>query len=189
LKVLWATTLDKLPHRAVDAELPHTSTDADQFRLAMIRLWTVTNTWRKDIEQPVGGTGGREYAEKTSLASRAMQAYDEVAQRKGSAMWNPIQSKAVHAYWRVGTDGRLWLAMRYTLCDQVGVRLPGVTDAVTMTRLSDRYKVRAVTDAVTARLGGGVHLLVLSREITDELIQQPEPDPDPSDGQRQSDGC
>ncbi len=68
--------------------------------------------------------------------------------------------------------------MRYVLADQVGISLPGVVDQRSLTVLAGRYGLAAEDDAApSARLGGqtggGAQLLVLSRDLTDELLAEP----------------
>ena len=166
------------------ADLTAASGAAVEFRRATIRLWTAARTWTVD-EEPDGHAGAlRKVTARASMLSRARQkAEPYLAPHHQSlpAGWQRILT-AVDGWWRLtqveGGQRQLWLAMRYVLADQVGISLPGVVDQRSLTVLAGRYGLAAEDDgAPSARLGGqtggGAKLLVLSRDLTDELLAEP----------------
>jgi putative DNA primase/helicase len=178
LKVLWSDLIGTLPHER-DVDLPETSAAAAAFRNAMVRLWTRTMTFEviKDM------TKAGDLAARSSLVGR-VRSQQKLDPREGDReRWRPVQH-AFDAWWRYYHDSEgeqhTLLAMRWTLADQVGVPLPGVTDQGSLTDLGRRYGVlRVPPEGVPAVLSGGTaRLAVLSLGLTCELLEQPSEDPE-----------
>jgi len=182
LGVVWAGLLRDLPVQEDAEGLAATSGAATEFRRAVIRLWTAAKTWTVDEEPDVQTGVPRKVTARASMLSRARQkAQFHLGGRYQPAGWSRILT-ALDAWWKVtqveGSRRQLWLAMRYTLPDQVGVPLPGVVDQRSLAVLASRYGVAgedgcAPSGRLGGRTSGGAKILVLSRELIDELLAEP----------------
>lgn len=189
LKVLWAEIIGKLPHES-DSELSKESIAAQRLRSAIIGLWSIARTH----EIPKGND---QVAVRASLVSRVKTAMQTASLErrkstggpKGRWRWMQVQD-AFDAWWRpniiqtpIGMRYSAWLAMRWNLTHQIGMQLPGVTDQNSLCRLGRKYGVLAAedelaTEGVPAVLSGGdTRLAVLSVNLTDELLAEPEEPP------------
>jgi hypothetical protein len=180
LEVPWSELAGTLP-RWTDAELGSETAAGRKFREALIRLWTAPRTFV--VTKTLAGTSGEVTASRASLLSRAqddarpyLTATMTPAPRE---MWRQVQS-SFDAYWRPyivpgeGTIGIL-LAMRWSLGGQIGVELPGVGDQDALTTIGARFGCVSKSPPVAGVLSGGkVRLAVLSRSVTEELLEVPQ---------------
>ena len=83
----------------------------------------------------------------------------------------------------VGADGQcvICLAMRYTLMHQLRLELPSVCDQITLREIGIRFGVIESNPSVPDRFSGGDRLAILSADLTQELLAQPD-DGDQFDG-------
>ena len=126
---------------SVDAK----SEAGSEFRECLAALWVCP------VSAEITRTSGDETdpATKASMASRALtQALGPPPlrlERHFGRGWEQVHA-AYHCWWRLmGTDRSpiLWLAMRHLLAGQVGVSLPGVRSARSLTTLARRYTASA----------------------------------------------
>lgn len=182
MEVLWADLRMRLPGMA-GADLDKDSAAARQFKAQMVRLWTKTQTFEVVKVRPEVGQQGQqgEVAARASLLSRALSQakdyLDGTAPILGGEGWRPVQSSFA-AWWRPcllnGEEPILLLAMHWELTGQVGVELPGVTDQPSLTALGKRYGVIWKDPPAPNRLSKGKSwLAVLSRDVTEEMSEQP----------------
>jgi len=181
LSVLYHDRRERLPREA-DADLGDDSARAEQWRAALMRLWSATDTWDRPADPATP-------ASRTSLARRALDDCRAAGSRTRGG-WQRVIS-GVSAWWRAAPeDGRprLLLAMRYALCDQVQggrIRLPGVTDERSLTLLGCRYGGLQPDPPVWARVradGAPVRVAVLAPRVTAELLYDPRDTPDEGGG-------
>lgn len=186
LGVAWATVCEELPREEDVQGMDPQTKAATEFCRAMIRLWTGLTTFEVAKMTDPATADKTVTASRASLMSRAVRRFDE---GEVGATWTPVQS-AFDCWWRSeptsemrlgGQPKRvLWLGMRYTLMDQMRVKLPGVTGQRSLNTLAEGYGISAVgtPGCPPARLSGGHRLLVLGREFTDnELLTRPVDDP------------
>jgi putative DNA primase/helicase len=175
LEILWTDLCRELPEQTAAAA---DSAAGRKFRQALTRLWAATRTF--EVSKAAENANG-EVASRASLIGRTKtQAKDYLDGGVAPAArekWRPVQ-KHFDAWWRPYTDSkgevRIALAMRWTLADQIGVELPGVTDQASLTTLGVRFGVLERDPPVPAMLSGGVtRLAVLSLSLTDDLLAEP----------------
>jgi hypothetical protein len=190
LEVLWADLTSRLPTLAAAAQLGEKTQAGQQFRQALIRLWTATRTF--EVAKTVTGTSGEAVAARASLISRVRsQAEPYLKHQKAPEVrqqWRPVQ-QAFHCWWRlwIAPDGAVSvrLAMRWPLVGQIGVELPGVRNQATLNAVGVRSGCIDPDPPVTQVLSGGVHRLsVLCVSVTEELMDQP---PDEEEANQDSD--
>jgi hypothetical protein len=193
LEILWSELVGTLP-LWTDAELGSETAAGRKFHEAMVRLWTAPRTF--EVAKTLTGTSGEVTASRASLISRVQHAARPYLGPSPTATpipretWREIQSSFA-AYWRPyvvpgeGTIGIL-LAMRWSLGGQIGVELPGVTSPETLKNLGVKFGCVQEHPPVSGILSGGTaRLSVLSRAITEELLEvpqdeeQPNPDSEP----------
>jgi hypothetical protein len=125
-----------------------------------------------------GEKGTDEVASRASLVGRVRS---QIKKRGGCECgWQRAQQD-FSAWWRiwVDPDGEVHtlLGMRWELCGQVGIALPGVGDQPSLGTLGRRYGLFLPAGAVTDVTGGGKERLsVLSHVTKDELFQEPDDD-------------
>src|SRR5262249_18029122 len=117
---------------------------------------------------------------RASLISRARHRIDERNTRqtnypKPNNRWHRILD-ACSAWWRPwvtqGGEEVVLLAMRWELTHQIKVDLPGVTDQKSLVRLGKMFGVIDQAPGVPGHAeGGDERLAVLSRGLTDQLLQ------------------
>lgn len=169
LGVIWSDLVRTLPP-AADAPMAEDTQAAKQFRAALWKLWTITGTWERDRE------GG---AVRSSLISRTVSDMKiSMIRRAASKKWMRILN-AVSAWWRTDIvtkpDGEIvtvrTLAMRHELQDQMNVRLPGVIDQESLTKLGTGFGVIQTNPVTPNKLGGGsARLSLLSLDFSERLF-------------------
>jgi hypothetical protein len=173
-----AEALAAFEQRRAGSPLPRTPGDAHTadsaaaaaFRRAMILLWTVTRTF--EIARTVEGTSGEAIAARASLISRVKSQLGKPGSpSRRKAGWTPIQS-AFDGFWRRRPDGGIELGMRWTLCAQVGIELPGVTDQHSLNELGIKYGVLQPNEGRLPK--GKARIAVLTPELVAELMEGPD---------------
>jgi hypothetical protein len=179
MAVCWSDLLATLPTEA-NVELGKDTEKGRAFRQAMVRLWTRTQTF--EIVKAQEAKGG-EIASRASLISRVRtQARDYLGNTpchpNPREKWRPVQH-AFDSWWRPwqNEEGEVFilLGMRWTLMQQAGVELPGVTDQTTLTVQGMKFGVgqEPPPDVGTVMNRGKTRLFVLSLDLSQELIEQP----------------
>jgi putative DNA primase/helicase len=173
LAVLWASLVPSLPLAAAAAATATATAAAaaKAFRSAMVLLWTRPVTFEIDR----AATGGGTVASRASLVSRVRSKFGQPETPDQSKRWQQIQA-AHSAWWRRSVtpgDGEhvILLSLRWELCHQIGVELPGVTCQNDLTTLGERYGVLDRQPPAATRLSGGSRLAVLSQDLTGELLE------------------
>jgi hypothetical protein len=171
MEILWADLLTTLlpPPAAVD--LGKDSERGQEFRRAMIRLFTRIQTWEQVRDGQV--------VSRSSLISRAKTQYDHWLVGRGAVKWFRAQP-AVDCWWRPWTDTEgeihLLLGIRWPVMEQVGVMLPGVMDQASLTRLGTLFNVIVDPPPVgvpSRTTGGESRIAVLSLGLCGELCETP----------------
>jgi hypothetical protein len=178
LRILWTDLKAQLPP-AEDAQIGQHSDAGRSFWSAMRILWQQTATF--EVARGVEGTSGETVAARSSLVGRVRTAAKEYISGRITPgkreKWREVQ-RSFCAWWRpcIWPDGQLYvaLAMRFELCRQINVELPGVRDQVSLTNLGEQFGVLAKSPPVPVLLSGGKsRLAVLSLELTQDLLEQP----------------
>jgi putative DNA primase/helicase len=173
LKVVWAEQQERLPDLPY-ADLGPDSGAGERWRWAFKKLFKVTDTWDKPANGP-------EIFSRANLITRAWDAHNAAKASfhpQQCYQWRPIL-KSVDAWWRPHlwpgeTKPSLLLAMRFALTFQVkGCSLPGVHDQATLTALGVKFGCIDPDPPVSANRNGRQRLAVLSRELTQELLEDP----------------
>jgi hypothetical protein len=178
--VLWSDLRSSLP-QAADSMLTADSPAARQFLAAVLRMWRTTGTWEKTRDG---------HTEKTSLVARARHAVlshkkstfnTNDVRKLGTRRWVRVLNDSVPAWWRVEVtpegEIRTYLAMREDVGDAMRVPWPdGMRlDHREMVRLGKQYGVFEENPVVPTRNSGGEdRIAVLSRQLTDELLNSDE---------------
>lgn len=173
LKIEWATLCDTLPMVEADADdLDQRSEAADRFRQMILKIWHTMITF--DITMAKPDTKEPQRASKCSLAAKVMRLSKEAGHK--ATGWQDVQ-KGYAAFWRyepVGTTGfKIVLAMRHVLAAQIGVEIPGASNQTALRKLGVRYSVISDTSSVSSRQNDGNRLVVLSDEMTQEILWEP----------------
>jgi hypothetical protein len=179
LEVLWADLRQTLKPAA---ELKEDTAARRAFHDAVVRIWKATRTWEVDRGKD------RMTASRVSLAGIVQRDAAEYLSGNKPArpreFWRPVRQD-VDAWWRpaVLESGEcvVFLAMRYTLAEQVGVTIPEADNQKRFTELGLSYGVFSDTGCVTDRLKGGGRLSLVTQPVSLEILADIEPDP-PSDG-------
>ena len=161
LGVAWATICEKLPREEdVDGLDPKTRAAAE-FRRTMVRLWTTLTTFELATTD-IATAQTSVTAARASLVSRARHRFEDC---KVGGGWTPVQS-AFDAWSRSEPTGEMgsaggrqervpWLSMRYTLMDQMRVKLlPGRNPLHNYSRAtSERESPQLVAEAWFSDVG------------------------------------
>lgn len=187
LGIAWATITAELPSQENASGLTDATNAAALLRAAIIKAWTVISTGRHvEVTAPGGDT--QMVPARCSLASK-------VREKEGTdeRYWQEVQG-GYHAYRRPGVfHERLtkWLAMRFELFAQVNVILPGVNTPTKFTQLAKAYGLAADDgdpDTPPFYLSGGkARVVVLSPELSAEILAIPIDDPSDQDPQSVTD--
>jgi hypothetical protein len=177
LGILYATLRESMP-LAPDADTDHTTVAANQFREAVVLLWTKICT-AEHLKLPDAEDATRRASLIRRVKTAAAPYLDPNGHDPTGLGWQRAHP-SFSAWWRPVVDPetgevRVYLAMRSDLAGQVGVPLPGVTNGHTLARLARKYGVKDGNPSVTPSLAGGqARLTVLSRELTDYLLGEPQ---------------
>jgi hypothetical protein len=176
LQVEWATLCDILPMAEADADnLDEKSEAADRFRHAILKLWHTMITFDVTLAKPDTKEALR--ASKSSLAAKVQRLSKEGNVRPTA--WREIQT-GYAAYWRREVDNsemsKIVLGMRLILATQLKLEIPGVLNPTNLRRLGTRYRIFADVSSDSYRLADGNRLVVLSDEVTREILWELSPE-------------
>lgn len=180
LKILWGDLTYGLPTQE-NAAIGPTSTAGTEFRSSVVRVWTkpASMTLNKHaVPQECGGESSVQLASRASLATRvadAIRRLDPQSEGLSDQRWKEVQKGYAAWYRREVVDGevKVHLAMRWELTRQIGVELAGVHDQASLSKLGNKFGVLDPSPRVSVCIGGHQRIVVLSQELTAELLFDP----------------
>jgi hypothetical protein len=180
LKILWGDLTYGLPTQE-NAAIGPTSTAGTEFRSSVVRVWTkpASMTLNKHaVPQECGGESSVQLANRASLATRvadAIRRLDPQSEGLSDQRWKEVQKGYAAWYRREVVDGevKIHLAMRWELTRQIGVELAGVHDQASLSKLGNKFGVLDPSPRVSVCIGGHQRIVVLSQELTAELLFDP----------------
>lgn len=179
LEVLWAnlTDPDVLPAES-HATLEASSAAGKRFRRSIITVWTAPKTFT--VSKTTLHVGDKVDAARASLASRAKHEFEDYTSFKShhgvTRGWKRVQT-AFDAWWRCDWHGDrpvFRIGMKDSLYFQLQIPVPnGIAHQEELTRLAKQFGCAEMDASVKNRLPGGRCLLVLSQELSQEIIEEP----------------